>query len=67
MLEFNFENIKKIRYLINRVYVIYIEKMEVCYVGRKKVNGFMVNVFLKKVCWKNYNSCMSFDVDMFDM
>lgn len=48
MLEFNFENIKKIRYLINRVYVILIEKMVVCYVGRKKVNGFMVNVFLKK-------------------
>lgn len=44
-----------------------LKKMVVCYVGRKKVNGFMVNVFLKKVCWKNYNSCMLFDVDMFDM
>lgn len=25
-----------------------LKKMVVCYVGWKKVNGFMVNVFLKK-------------------
>lgn len=58
---------QKTRHLINRVYFIQIEKMVVCYAGRKKANGFMANVFLKKVCWKNHNSCMSFDADMLDM
>lgn len=27
-----------------------LKKMEVCYAGRKKANGFMANVLLKKVC-----------------